>query len=45
MKDVALRYKNAGVPVAGVGVQSHLKNFDVHLIKVSMVKTSIQTNR
>ena len=34
IKDVAVRYVAAGVPVAGIGVQSHLKNFDVHLIKV-----------
>ena len=36
MKDVTERYLQAGVPIYGVGIQSHLHYFDTHLLKVCL---------
>ncbi|XP_053402967.1 anti-sigma-I factor RsgI6-like [Mercenaria mercenaria] len=35
-KDTAMRYKKAGVPVGGLGVQGHMHNIDIHVIKAQL---------
>ena len=34
--DKAVRYKKAGVPIGGIGVEGHLKNIDLAKIWVSL---------
>lgn len=36
MKDTAVKYKKAGVPIGGIGVQGHMHGIDVHVIKASI---------
>ncbi|KAL4233055.1 hypothetical protein ACF0H5_007741 [Mactra antiquata] len=36
MKDFAMKYKQAGVPIGGIGVQGHLHMFDVEVIKARL---------
>ncbi|XP_060559071.1 uncharacterized protein LOC132719318 [Ruditapes philippinarum] len=35
-KDTAMRYKKAGVPIGGLGVQGHMHNIDIDVIKAEL---------
>ena len=34
MKDTAVRYQQAGVPIGGIGVQGHMHDIDLTLVQV-----------
>lgn len=36
LKDTAVRYKKAGVPIGGIGVQGHMHGIDLHVIKAQL---------
>ncbi|XP_053402803.1 anti-sigma-I factor RsgI6-like [Mercenaria mercenaria] len=36
LKDTAVRYKKAGVPVGGLGVQGHMHNIDINVIEAQL---------